>query len=158
MIVVLMGVSGSGKTTIGEVLARRLGWRFIEGDDYHPRENVAKMAAGIPLEDADRWPWLDALNQRIRTERNAVVTCSALKESYRRRLLAGVKDARVVYLHAPKALIAKRVAERKHKFMPASLLESQFATLEPPAGAIDIDVSGDPQNGVDAIVKALQRS
>ena len=158
MIVVLMGVSGSGKTTIGELLAQRLGWPFIEGDDYHPRENVAKMAAGIPLEDADRWPWLDALNQRIRGERNAVVTCSALKESYRQRLLAGVKDARVVYLHAPKALIAKRVAERKHKFMPASLLESQFATLEPPAGAIDIDVSGDPQDSVEAIVKALQRS
>ena len=158
MIAVLMGVSGSGKTTIGELLAQRLGWRFIEGDDYHPRENVAKMAAGIPLEDADRWPWLDALNQRIRRERNAIVTCSALKESYRQRLLAGIKDARVVYLHAPKALIAKRVVERKHKFMPASLLESQFATLEPPAGAIDIDVSGDPQDCVEAIVKALQRS
>ena len=158
MIVVLMGVSGSGKTTIGEALAQRLGWRLIEGDDYHPRENVAKMAAGIPLEDADRWPWLDALNQRIRGERNAIVTCSALKESYRQRLLAGIKEARVVYLHAPKALIAKRVAERKHKFMPASLLESQFATLEPPAGAIDIDVSGDPQDCVEAIVKALQRS
>ena len=155
MIVVLMGVSGSGKTTIGEVLAQRLGWRFIEGDDYHPRENVAKMAAGIPLEDADRWPWLDALNQRIRGERNAIVTCSALKESYRQRLLAGIKDARVVYLHAPKALIAKRVAERKHKFMPASLLESQFATLEPPAEAIDIDVSGAPEESVDAIVQAL---
>jgi len=158
MIAVLMGVSGSGKTTIGELLAQRLGWRFIEGDDYHPRENVAKMAAGIPLEDADRWPWLDALNQRIRGERNAVVTCSALKESYRQRLLAGVKDARVVYLHAPKALIAKRVAERKHKFMPASLLESQFATLEPPAGAIDIDVSGTPDASVDAIVAALAKA
>jgi gluconokinase len=158
MIVVLMGVSGSGKTTIGELLAQRLGWRLIEGDDYHPRENVAKMAAGIPLEDADRWPWLDALNQRLRGERDAIVTCSALKESYRQRLLAGIKDARLVYLHAPKALIARRVAERKHKFMPASLLESQFATLEPPAEAIDIDVSGDPQECVEAIVKALQHS
>ena len=158
MIVILMGVSGSGKTTIGELLAKRLGWRFIEGDEYHPPENVAKMAAGVPLEDADRWPWLDALNQRIRGEGNAVVTCSALKESYRQRLLAGIKRARVVYLHAPKALIAKRVTERKHKFMPASLLESQFATLEPPAGAIDIDVSGDPHDSVEAIVEALQRS
>ncbi|HEY3076932.1 MAG TPA: gluconokinase [Burkholderiales bacterium] len=157
MIAVLMGVSGSGKTTIGRLLAERLGWRFIEGDEYHPAENVAKMAAGIPLEDADRWPWLDALNQRIRGERNAIVTCSALKESYRRRLLAGIADARIVYLHAPKALIAKRVAQRKHKFMPASLLESQFATLEPPAGAIDIDVSGEPEDSVDAIVQALQR-
>jgi gluconokinase len=150
-----MGVSGSGKTTIGQLLARRLGWRFIEGDEYHPAENVAKMAAGIPLEDSDRWPWLDALNQRIRGERNAIVTCSALKESYRRRLLAGIKEARLVYLHAPKALIAARVAKRKHKFMPASLLESQFDTLEPPADAIDIDVSRDAEDSVDAIVQAL---
>jgi len=155
MIVVLMGVSGVGKTTIGELLAQRLGWRFIEGDDYHPRENVAKMAAGIPLEDADRWPWLDALNRRIRGERNAIVTCSALKESYRERLLAGIADARIVYLHAPKALIAARVAERKHKFMPATLLDSQFATLEPPANAIAIDVSVDAGRSVDAILQAL---
>jgi gluconokinase len=132
MIVVLMGVSGSGKTTIGELVAKRMGWPFIEGDDYHPRENIAKMAAGIALNDSDRWPWLDALNRRIRGERDAIVTCSALKESYRRRLLAGVADARLVYLHAPKAVIAERVAKRKHKYMPASLLDSQFATLEPP--------------------------
>jgi gluconokinase len=152
-----MGVSGVGKTTIGELLAQRLGWRLIEGDDYHPRENVAKMAAGIPLEDADRWPWLDALNRRIRGERNAIVTCSALKESYRRRLLADIADARIVYLHAPKALIAARVAERKHKFMPATLLDSQFATLEPPANAIAIDVSVDAGRSVEAIVQTLQR-
>jgi carbohydrate kinase (thermoresistant glucokinase family) len=155
MIVVLMGVSGVGKSTIGRLLATSLGWRFIEGDEYHPPENVAKMAAGIALEDSDRWPWLDALNRRIRGERNAIVTCSALKESYRERLLAGIADARIVYLHAPKAVIAARVAERKHKFMPASLLESQFATLEPPAAAIDIDVSGEPEDSVDAIVQAL---
>jgi len=155
MIVVLMGVSGSGKTTIGQRLAQGLGWRFIEGDEYHPPANVKKMAAGIPLEDEDRWPWLDALNRRIRGERNAIVTCSALKESYRQRLLAGIADARVVYLHAPKALIAKRVASRKHKFMPASLLESQFATLEPPTDAIDIDVSSDVEDSIDAIMQAL---
>jgi len=155
MILVLMGVSGSGKTTIGELLAKRLGWRFIEGDDYHPKENIDKMAAGIPLEDDDRWPWLDALNQRLRGERDAIVTCSALKESYRRRLLMGVADARIVYLHASKAVIAARVAKRKHKYMPASLLDSQFATLEPPSTAIDIDVSGDPEDSVDAILKAL---
>ena len=157
MIVVLMGVSGAGKTTIGERLARRLGWNLIEGDDYHPRENIAKMAAGIPLQDDDRWPWLDALNQRIRGERNAVLTCSALKESYRQRLLAGVAEARIVYLHAPREVIAARVAQRKHKYMPASLLDSQFAALEPPRGAIDIDVSGDAESAVRAIVAALQR-
>jgi gluconokinase len=155
MIVVLMGVSGAGKTTIGELLAARLGWRFIEGDEYHPPQNVAKMAAGIPLEDSDRWPWLDALNRRIRGERDAIVTCSALKEAYRRRLLAGVADARIVYLHAPKALIAARVAGRKHKFMPASLLESQFATLEPPIEALAIDVSGEPEDSVEAILRTL---
>ena len=155
MIVVLMGVSGSGKTTIGELLAKRLGWRFIEGDDYHPKENIDKMAAGIPLEDADRWPWLDALNQRLRGERDVIVTCSALKESYRQRLLKGIAQARIVYLQAPKALIAERVAKRKHKYMPASLLDSQFATLEPPSGAIDIDVSGDAEDSVEAILQAL---
>ena len=155
MIAILMGVSGSGKTTIGELLAQRLGWRFIEGDDYHPRENVAKMAAGIPLEDADRWPWLDALNQRIRGERNAIVTCSALKESYRRRLLAGIADALVVYLHASRDLIAERVAERKHKFMPASLLDSQFATLEPPRDAIAVDVAQPTEASVASIAAAI---
>jgi len=155
MILVVMGVSGSGKTTIGRLLAARLGWRFIEGDDYHPRANIDKMAAGIPLEDSDRWPWLDALNGVLLREKDAVLTCSALKESYRHRLLAGVANARIVYLYAPKALIAERVAKRKHKYMPASLLDSQFATLEPPRGAIEVDVSGDPEAGVAQIVSAL---
>lgn len=158
MIVVLMGVSGAGKTTIGERVARRLGWTFIEGDEYHPRENIAKMAAGIPLQDEDRWPWLDALNERLRAEREAVITCSALKESYRRRLLAGIADWRLVYLHAPKPVLVERVAKRKHKYMPASLLDSQLATLEAPLGAIDVDVSGDVESAVDAIVAALQRA
>ena len=156
MIVVLMGVSGVGKTTIGELVAQRLGWRFIEGDDFHPRENVAKMAAGTPLEDADRWPWLDALNQALRKERDAVVTCSALKESYRRRLLAGIKDARLVHLHGSKALIASRLAERKHRYMPASLLDSQFATLEPPSRALRVDVAADPERCAAVIVEAVR--
>src|SRR5690349_8780606 len=123
MIVLVMGVSGAGKTTIGELLAQRLGWPLIEGDDYHPAANVAKMASGIPLEDEDRWPWLDELNRLVRAEDNAVVACSALRESYRRRLLQGIDDSCVVYLEGSKSLIAARVAGRKHRYMPASLLD-----------------------------------
>ena len=156
MIVVLMGVSGVGKTTIGELVAKELGWRFIEGDDYHPRENVAKMAAGIPLEDADRWPWLDALNVALRKERDAVVTCSALKEAYRRRLLDGIDDFCLVHLYGTKALIASRLAERKHRYMPASLLDSQFATLEPPARALRVDVAADAERCAAVIVEAVR--
>lgn len=158
MIVVLMGVSGAGKTTIGQRLARRLAWAFIDADDYHPSANVAKMAAGVALSDEDRWPWLDALNRRLHEERDAIVACSALKQSYRDRLLAGIADARVVFLHGSRALIAERLAERKHRYMPASLLESQFATLEPPGEAINIDVADEPAACVEAIVRAISRA
>ena len=156
MIVVLMGVSGVGKTTIGELVAKELGWKLIEGDDYHPRENVAKMAAGTPLEDADRWPWLDALNKALRKERDAVVTCSALKESYRKRLLAGIPDRLLVYLHGTRELIASRLAKRKHRYMPASLLDSQLATLEPPADALCVDVTADAKRSAAVIVEAVR--
>ena len=155
MIVVVMGVSGSGKTTVGRLLAERLGWRFIEGDDYHPKENVAKMAAGVPLEDADRWPWLDALNRVLKDAENAVLACSALKEIYRRRLLHGVAASRMVYLRGSNQLIAERVAARKHRYMPASLLDSQFAALEPPREAIEVDVSLDPEACVARIMAQL---
>jgi gluconokinase len=158
MIVLLMGVSGAGKTTLGERLAKRLAWPFIDADDYHPAANVAKMAAGIALDDDDRWPWLDALNRRLREERDAVVACSALKASYRERLLAGIVDARVVFLHGAQTLIAARLAERKHRYMPASLLESQFAALEPPPQAITIDVAGEPAACVEAIARAISRA
>jgi gluconokinase len=155
MIGLLMGVSGSGKTTIGERVAQRLGWRFIDADDHHPAANVAKMSSGIPLEDADRWPWLDELNRLLRAERDAVLACSALKEAYRRRLLEGISHARVVHLQGSRALIAARVAARKHRYMPASLLDSQFATLEPPRDAIGVDIAAPVEESVEAIIRAL---
>jgi len=155
MIVLVMGVSGSGKNAIGEPLAQRLGWKFIDGDDYHPPENVKKMAAGIALQDEDRWPWLDRLNALLRKEKQAVLACSALKEAYRQRLLAGIADSAIVYLHGSFELIRRRVEQRKHRYMPASLLRSQFDTLEPPVKAIDIDVSQDVERSVKTIVERL---
>lgn len=155
MILVVMGVSGAGKTTIGTALARALGWPFLDADDYHPPENVAKMAAGIALDDEDRWPWLQKINTKLKREENAVLACSALKESYRQRLSAGLRDCRVVYLHGSFELIAESSRARRHRYMPASLLESQFAALEPPANAIRIDVAADPSACVAAILAQL---
>ena len=156
-----MGVSGAGKTTIGQALAKQLGWRFIEGDDFHPAGNVAKMASGVALGDADRWPWLDRLNRELaRLEEqgvSAVLACSALKESYRQRLTAGVKEFEFVYLHGDFDLIRRRVAQRKHRYMPATLLESQFAALEPPRDAIAVDVATDVPESVAAIAARLER-
>lgn len=153
-----MGVAGAGKTTLGEALARRLGWRFVDADDYHPPGNVAKMAAGIPLGDEDRWPWLDALNGKLKeaSSEPLVIACSALRESYRRRLLDGLQDFKVVFLHGSRDLIAARLAARRHRYMPASLLASQLAALEPPRDAIAIDVADDPARCVEAIVARLQ--
>lgn len=155
MIVLVMGVAGVGKTTIGEALARALGARFIDADDYHPPENVAKMKAGVPLQDADRWPWLHLLNEELKKQQNAVLACSALKESYRRRLAEGLKDFKVVYLHASAELIRERMKGRKHRYMPAALLDSQLATLEPPADAISVDVAARLEDSVAAIVARL---
>jgi carbohydrate kinase (thermoresistant glucokinase family) len=155
MIVLVMGVAGVGKTTIGEALARTLGARFIDADDYHPPENVAKMKAGIPLQDADRWPWLDRLNEELKKHHNAVLACSALKESYRRRLAQGVENFKVVYLHASAGLIRERMKARRHRYMPAALLDSQLATLEPPSDAIAVDVAAPPQDSVATIVERL---
>ena len=155
MIVVIMGVSGSGKTTIGKLLAVRLGCEFLDGDDFHPSKNVAKMAAGTPLTDADRKPWLEALNGKLAERRNAVLACSALKESYRRLLSQGLADCRFVHLRGSLELIRSRLADRQHLYMPASLLESQFAALEPPRDAIDIEVSPDAGHCVERILAAL---
>jgi len=152
-----MGVSGSGKTTVGELIADRTGWPWLDADTLHSPANVAKMAGGTPLTDADRWPWLDELNRLLRGERDAVLACSALKDSYRKRLLAGVGEWRLFFLSGDKALIGSRLAARKHRYMPASLLASQFAALEPPAQAIRIDVAAPIERSVDAIVQALER-
>jgi len=156
MIVLVMGVAGVGKTTIGEALAAARGWRFIDADAYHPPQNVAKMKAGIPLEDADRWPWLSRLNKELKQFEHAVLACSALKASYRERLAQGLKDFRIVYLHGARGLIHARMQSRSH-FMPAALLESQFAALEPPADAIAIDVAAAPSACVAEIVARLQQ-
>ncbi len=151
-----MGVSGAGKSTIGKLLAERLGWRFLDADEFHPPENVAKMRAGTPLTDADRWPWLDQLNLLLKSESHAVLACSALKEIYRERLTAGLRKSKIVFLKGEKSLIQDRMKVRQHKYMPASLLDSQFATLEPPAGAIEVDIRAAPEACVEAIVARLR--
>jgi gluconokinase len=130
-----MGVSGSGKTTVAQELVGRLGWPFAEGDEFHPAANVEKMRHGIPLDDDDRWPWLDALAAWIGTQeaagRNAVVTCSALKRSYRERLRHDRPSVWFAHVTTPPDVLERRLRERRGHYMPASLLGSQLATLEP---------------------------
>ena len=157
MIAVVMGVSGAGKTTIGQALARKLGWRFIDADEHHPSANVAKMAAGEPLDDEDRWPWLERLNCLLRSEQHAILACSALKERYRQRLAEGIERVEWVYLKGEPELIRSRLEDRRHRYMPASLLDSQFAALEPPGAAITVDVSQDVAACVAAIAARLER-
>lgn len=156
-----MGVSGCGKSTIGRLLAGRLGLPFLDADEFHPPANVAKMAAGVPLEDADRWPWLARLHAELAaaagTGRGAVLACSALKAAYRERLRQGLDACRFVHLRGSPALIAARLAERRHRYMPASLLASQFAALEPPADAIEIDIAQPPEACANAAFAALVR-
>ena len=155
MIAVVMGVSGSGKTAIGAGLAAELGWRFIDADDYHPEANVAKMAAGQPLDDEDRWPWLDRLNSILKEERQAVLACSALKERYRARIASGIASIEWIYLKGDFDLIRSRLLQRQHRYMPVSLLESQFAALEPPSRAITIGVNADVATCVGEILAKL---
>jgi gluconokinase len=155
VIVVVMGVSGSGKSTVGALLAERLGVGFLDADEFHPPANVAKMAAGVPLTDADRKPWLERLNAELKRRKDAVLACSALKASYRRALAHGV-DCRFVHLRGPIELIRARMQVRRHRYMPASLLESQFAILEPPADAIAVDIADTPERCVERIRAALE--
>ena len=134
--VVVMGVSGCGKSTVAEALAQQLGWRCLEGDDLHSAANVAKMASGIPLQDADRAGWLDSIAQALHTARShsegLVVSCSALKRIYRDRLRQGDADVVFVHLQGARELLHARMLARTHRYMKASLLDSQLATLEPP--------------------------
>jgi gluconokinase len=161
VIVVICGVSGVGKTTIGQLLARQLGWKFYEADDFHPTANIEKMKNGIPLTDEDRWPWLDRLRQLIDrclgAHENAVVACSALKRAYRDRLRV-TKEVRFVFLRASRARIAEQVQRRRGHFMPATLLDSQFADLEEPQldeHALTVDVEGLPRDVTNLIKTKL---
>jgi gluconokinase len=144
--VVVMGVSGCGKTSVGQALAARLGARFVDADDYHPPANVEKMRAGVPLDDADRAPWLARLNAVLRhaiaRDEPVVLACSALRQRYRDALADRLTGVRFVHLSGTPALIASRLALRRHRYMPASLLDSQFAALEPPLDAVVVDVAG----------------
>ncbi|MCA3311323.1 MAG: gluconokinase [Roseomonas sp.] len=160
--IIVMGVSGSGKSTIGALLAERLGWPFADADGFHPPENVAKMAAGTPLTDADRWPWLDAIAAHIGaargTGRPVVVACSALRRAYRERLRAGHGDLIFLHLAGAPEVIAERQAARQGHFMPPSLMASQFATLEDTRDepdALSVSVTAAPQSVVDAAMAAL---
>lgn len=164
MILVLMGVSGIGKTTIGKQLAARTGWNFDDADDYHSPENRRKMSAGIPLNDADRQPWLAALNERMTQHRqkgeSAILACSALKEDYREVLARGFSKNEMlfVYLHAPASLIKERIKSRHHPFMNAALLDSQLAALEVPSDAWAISVAGTPEQAVEDILARLREA
>jgi gluconokinase len=160
VIVVVMGVSGCGKTVVGGALAAAIGGRFIEGDKYHPPENISRMASGQPLRDQDRWSWLDAIAVEIgdagRQGGTLVVACSALKRVYRDRLRRASQNILFVYLEIDRDTAAARVGARKGHFMPASLIESQFADLEPPSpdeGALKLDATRDPADLV-ALVSA----
>lgn len=161
-VLVVMGVSGIGKTTIGEQLAGALGWPFYDADFFHPEENVEKMSRGIPLGDADRAPWLEALHDLIarclREGRSAVLACSALKTSYRRTLAQGLDGVTFVYLAASPVVIQKRLKNRTGHFMDPGLLESQFAALEEPEEALRVEAEGTPEEIVADILERLNSS
>lgn len=159
----MMGVSGSGKTTVGKALARKLGWTFQEGDELHPAANIEKMKSGVPLTDEDRAPWLARveawISDELRQGRSGVIACSALKRAYRDQIVGGRSDVRLVFLEGDHDLIAERIAHRHGHFMPPALLDSQFATLEAPARAeraITVDIGQPLETIVDQIAAQLR--
>jgi gluconokinase len=162
-VAVVMGVSGSGKTTIGRLLAGALGWTFADGDDFHSAGSIAKMTSGVPLSDADRLPWLDRIgawmDEQRSSARSGVVACSALKRAYRDRLRANRPFMRLVYLDVDRTVIERHLTERRGHFFRAQLLDSQLADLEPPQpdeGAISVSIRDDtPQAVVSQIVSRL---
>ena len=159
LVLIFMGVSGCGKTTVGALFAKKTGAIFFEGDEFHPPENVEKMRRGIPLTDGDRAEWLRTLRQIITRSINrgafTVMACSALKAAYRNRLQEG--DARIQFVHltGPRALMEDRLKARKNHFMPPTLLDSQLATLEPPANALTFSCEKNPEEIVKALIQAL---
>jgi gluconokinase len=160
---IVMGVSGSGKTTIGEQLAARIGWRYEDADTFHPASNVAKMSAGKPLTDEDRWPWLraiaDEIDRAVAAGECVVIGCSALRRVYRDVLVHGRSDIRIVYLDGTQDLIAGRLGGRKGHFMPPGLLTSQFRTLEPPTPdehAVTVSIDAPAETIVDDILRQLK--
>jgi gluconokinase len=162
-VVVVTGVAGSGKTTVGAMLAGTLGWTYAEADDFHPAANLAKMASGHPLNDEDRWPWLNAIGDWIDARRAAhepaIVSCSGLKRSYRDLLRRGRPEVRIVFLAGSRELVARRLLARQGHFMKASMLDSQFAALEPPEPdehVLTVPVEGTPPEVVDRIIAALE--
>ena len=158
--IVVMGVSGSGKTSVGKALAEHLGWEFYDADEFHPPENVAKMATGVPLDDSDRAPWLAALHDLIstcrKTDRPGVLACSALKERYRQQLLEGNDGVQLVYLKGSYDLIWSRMSERSDHYMKPHMLQSQFAALEEPKNALTVEISASVGDIVQEIMNHME--
>lgn len=160
MLIIVMGVAGSGKTTVGRALATRLEAFFLDADDFHPPANVAKMSSGEPLTDDDRWPWLEGMHTQLKAVaiegRSAVLACSALKRAYREKLHHGLAGVRWVYLRISRSAAKQRMADRRDHFMPPALIDSQFDTLEEPSDALVVDAEMVVEKVVDAIVETLE--
>lgn len=159
MVILVMGVSGVGKTTVGQLLAKSLGWEFRDADDFHSAANIEKMSRGIPLTDGDRWPWIEimqgAIDEWLKEDKNVVLACSALKDSYRKLLLRDEEQMKVVYLKGSFDLIQKRLQQRENHYMKPDLLISQFDTLEEPEAGVWVDAGEPPEVIIAGIKKSL---